>query len=207
VDTLETLNMGEWQQTFTFNNDGKLTKLSSICDGAYVQKYSDLISPQMIDYRPAFEALVNAFNTKNVNGVLSAFVPEELYWRRNGQNDSFTWIRPRFLGFLFQQSLTVTLDSFASSVPRTSYAAMTWTHIAQRDRKVSSIPDSWFVTWNPDGKISHVRSITNGQEAILYAHLIQSVTETLSSQSKEDLRKMYESGTFNANRLRQHLDL
>jgi hypothetical protein len=207
VNTLETLNMGEWQQTFTFNDDGKLIKLSSICDGAYVQKYSDLVSTQVIDYRPSFEALVNAFNTKNVNGVLSAFVPEELYWRRNGQNDSFTWIRPRFLGFLFQQSLTLTLDSFASSVPRTSYAAMTWTHTAQRDHKVSSIPDSWFVTWNPDGKISHVRSITNGQEAILYAHLIRSVTETLSPQSKEDLRKMYESGSFNANRLRQHLDL
>jgi len=206
LNTLETLHMGEWQQTFTFNANGKLTKLYSICDGAYVQKYSDLVSPQLLDYRPAFEALVNAFNTKNVNGVLSAFAPEEVHWRRNGQNDSFTWTRPRFLGFLFQQALTLKLDSFGSSVPRTSYAVMTWTHTSQ-DHKVTPISDSWFVTWNPEGKISHVRSITNGQEAILYAHLIRSATESLSPQSKEDLRQMYQSGSFTADRLRQHLDL
>jgi hypothetical protein len=207
LDTFEFLNMGEWQQTYTFNDNGKLIKLSNICDGANVQKYSDMVSPQIVDYKPAFEALVSAFNTKNVNGVLSAFVPdEELDWRRNGQNDSFVWIRPRFLGFLFQQSLTLKLDSFASSVPRTSYAAMTWTHTSKHD-KVTLIPDSWFVTWNPDGKISHVRSITNGQEAILYAHIIPVVTEALSPQSKDELRKMYQAGSVSSDQLRKHLDL
>jgi len=204
-DTLETLNMGEWQQTYTFNDAGKIFKLSSICDGAFVQRYSDLMSPPIEDYRPAFESLVTAFNTKDVNGVLTAFVPEEVYWKRNGQNDSFTWIRPRFLGFLFQQTLTVKLDAFASSVPRTSYAIMTWTHT--KGDTVTVIHDSWFVTWSPEGKLSHVRSVTNGQEKLLYASMMPSITDSLSADSKEELRRLYQSGKVTSEDLRRHLDL
>jgi len=201
------MNMGEWQQTYFFNDAGKITKINSICDGANVQKFSDLLNTQIVDYRPPFEALVNAFNTKNINGVLSSFVTEEVYWRRNGQNDSFTWIRPRFLGFLFQQSLSLKLDAFASSVPRTSYATMTWTHTSSFNSKVTTIPDSWFVTWNPEGKISHVRSITNGQEAVLYAHMMSTITDSLSAQNKEELRKLAQSGSLSPDQIRKHLDL
>jgi len=68
-DTLDVVRMGEWQQTYTFNEAGKLTKLSSICDGAQVQKLSDMLSTEPVDYKPAFQALVNAFNAKDVRGV------------------------------------------------------------------------------------------------------------------------------------------
>lgn len=206
-DTLDVLRMGEWQQTYTFNDAGKLTKLSSICDGAQVQKLSDLLSTEPVDYKPAFQGLINAFNAKDVRGVMDTFAPEGLVWLRNGQNDSFTWPRPRFLGFLFQQTLSVTLDNFASSIPRTSYAALTWTHTAKQDQKVTVLPDSWFITWNPDGKISHVRSVTNGGEAILYAHVIPAVMESLSPQNKEELKSLYQAGDLSLKQLHQRLDL
>jgi len=205
-DTLDTLHMGEWQQTYLFNDAGKIFKLSSICDGASVQKYNDLLSQPIEDYRPAFKVLVLAFNTKDVNGVLSAFVPEDVYWKRNGENETFTWVRARFLGFLFQQAFTLTLDAFASAVPRTAYATLTWTHTSSVG-KVTVIPDSWFVTWNPEGKISHVRSITNGLEKVLYASMMPSITDSLSPDAKEDLRKLYQTGAVTNEDLRKHLDL
>ena len=204
--TLETVRMGEWQQTYTFNEAGKITKISSICDGAQLQKLSDLLSTEPVDYRPAFQSLVNAFNAKDTQKVLDAFALEEVFWRRNGQNDTCSWYRPRFLNFLFKQSISLSLETFASAVPRSSYAAMTWTHTS-KDQKVVTIPDSWFITWNPDGKISHVRSITNGGEAVLYAYVMPTIMESLSPQKKEELNALFRAGDLSPSQLKERLDL
>jgi hypothetical protein len=208
-DTLERLEMGEWQQTYSFNDRGKIVKIDSIADGAVVQQFYDLMGlptpPSDAGYRPAVEALVNAVNAKDANAFLSAFASEDVYWKRNGQNDTFVWTKPKFLGYLFQEQISVQLDAFANAVPRTSYAVLTWTLSAKG--KTITIPDSWFITWNTEGKISHIRSVTDGQEKIIYAFLMPRIAEKLAPEKKEQLAKLYKAGTLSPEDFRKHLDL
>jgi len=211
-DTLDHLKMGEWQQTNFFNEQGKIVKTHTIADGAHVQMYTDLLVSAQTHgegeklYQQHFEEMVKAFNAKNVDGVMNTFIEEEVYWQRNGQNDSFVWPRPKFLAALFQEQVTVKLDSFASAVPRTSYAFLTWTLV--KAEQTTKVPDSWFITWTPEGKISHVRSVTNGQEKVIYAYVMGNIAEKLPAEKKEQLRSLYQAqGALSPEDLRKHLDL
>lgn len=94
-----------------------------------------------------------------------------------------------------------------SAIPRTTYALLEWTHTAKQDQKVTVLRDSWFVTWSPDSKISHVRSVTDGSEAIIYAHVIPSIMDSLSSQNKEELKNLYQAGDLSLKQLHKRLDL
>lgn len=171
LNTFEYQTLGPWQQKVLFTDEGKIQSIHSVCDGINLSRFGALLEPNTRDNKASMLAVLEAYNTKNLDAVVASYDPYAVHFTRNMEKDLADWNKPLFLKIFFAKcEIDATLDSFADADVRASYAHITWTLKVPGDDEPIIFQDAWYITWNPDGQIAQVSSTVDYQAlAALYS--------------------------------------